>query len=76
MPLDMVAMLAQGVKIYSYRVDSVHSEVYKVLGGLSRTEKPRGEGAEDDRGGARCQNPGVALRTPPRGKSCPARSCT
>lgn len=26
------------VKIYSSRVDSVHNETYKVLGGLSRTE--------------------------------------
>lgn len=29
--------LEAGVKIYSYRVDSVHSEAYKVLGGLNRT---------------------------------------
>ncbi|KAH9298186.1 hypothetical protein KI387_029868, partial [Taxus chinensis] len=28
--------LEAGVKIYSYRVDSVHSEAYKVLGGLNR----------------------------------------
>ena len=41
----------QGVKIYSYRVDSVHSEVYKVLGGLSRTEKPRADGEADEHGG-------------------------
>eukprot|EP00249_Psilotum_nudum_P032004 c47091_g1_i1 orf=213-2336(+) len=29
--------LEAGVKIYSYRVDSVHSEAFKVLGGLNRT---------------------------------------
>ncbi|KAG0622472.1 hypothetical protein M758_3G099900 [Ceratodon purpureus] len=29
--------LEAGVKIYSTRVDSVHSETYKVLGGLNRT---------------------------------------
>ena len=29
--------LEAGVKIYAYRVDSVHSETYKVLGGLNRT---------------------------------------
>ncbi|KAG6546966.1 hypothetical protein Mapa_011582 [Marchantia paleacea] len=28
--------LETGVKIYSYRVDSVHSEAYKLMGGLSR----------------------------------------
>ncbi len=47
-------MGAQGVKIYSYRVDSVHSEVYKVLGGLSRTEKPRSDGEDGEHGGACC----------------------
>lgn len=30
--------LDASVKIYSYRVDSVHSEAYKMLGGLARTE--------------------------------------
>ena len=28
--------LEAGVKIYALRVDSVHSEAYKVLGGISR----------------------------------------
>ncbi|KAI3702732.1 hypothetical protein L6452_28484 [Arctium lappa] len=28
--------LEAGVKIYSMRVDSVHSEAYKVLGGINR----------------------------------------
>jgi condensin complex subunit 2 len=30
--------LDASVKIYSCRVDSVHNETYKVLGGLNRTE--------------------------------------
>jgi len=30
--------LDTSVKIYSYRVDSVHNETYKVLGGLNRTD--------------------------------------
>jgi condensin complex subunit 2 len=34
------------VKIYSLRVDSVHSEAYKVLGGINRAG--RGEGAGKD----------------------------
>lgn len=44
--------LDAGIKIYSYRVDSVHSEAFKVLGGLSRSagaaedeaDGPAGEG--------------------------------
>ncbi|KAK3160964.1 hypothetical protein QOZ80_1BG0069490 [Eleusine coracana subsp. coracana] len=36
--------LEAGVKIYSLRVDSVHSEAYKVLGGINRA----GRGDEDD----------------------------
>ena len=32
--------LDAGVKIYSYRVDSVHNSIYKTLGGLSRTAAP------------------------------------
>ncbi|KAI7986908.1 Condensin complex subunit 2 [Camellia lanceoleosa] len=31
--------LEAGVKIYSMRVDSVHSEAYKVLGGITRVGK-------------------------------------
>lgn len=30
--------LDASVKIYANRVDSIHKETYKVLGGLSRTE--------------------------------------
>jgi condensin complex subunit 2 len=48
--------LDAGVKIYASRVDSVHSETFKVLGGLSRSAAPRldeedgegEEGGEDD----------------------------
>ena len=30
--------LEAGAKIYGYRVDSVHSETFKILGGLTRTD--------------------------------------
>ena len=42
--------LDAGVKIYSYRVDSVHNSIYKTLGGLSRTAGPTQE--EDQEQGA------------------------
>lgn len=32
--------LDAGVKIYSYRVDSVHTETFKILGGLGRASGP------------------------------------
>ncbi|EMS64452.1 hypothetical protein TRIUR3_29350 [Triticum urartu] len=41
--------LEAGVKIYSLRVDSVHSEAYKVLGGINRAG--RGEEADLGEGG-------------------------
>ncbi|TVU33960.1 hypothetical protein EJB05_15779, partial [Eragrostis curvula] len=41
--------LEAGVKIYSLRVDSVHSEAYKVLGGINRAG--RGEEADVEAGG-------------------------
>jgi hypothetical protein len=34
--------LDASVKIYSYRVDSVHHETYRVLGGLNRTDMKGG----------------------------------
>ncbi|KAJ8639040.1 hypothetical protein MRB53_015734 [Persea americana] len=49
--------LEAGVKIYSLRVDSVHSEAYKVLGGINRvgreedtepTEGPEVDAAQDE----------------------------
>lgn len=41
--------LDAGVKIYSYRVDSVHTETFKILGGLGRASGPV-EDAEGDLG--------------------------
>jgi len=32
--------LDAGVKIYSYRVDSVHTETFKIVGGLGRASGP------------------------------------
>ncbi|KDD76031.1 condensin complex subunit 2 [Helicosporidium sp. ATCC 50920] len=37
--------LDAGIKIYGYRVDSVHNETYKILGGLGRSSAPE-EGTE------------------------------
>jgi condensin complex subunit 2 len=39
--------LDAGVKIYSYRVDSVHTETFKILGGLGRASGPGEEGEGD-----------------------------
>ena len=42
--------LDTSVKIYSYRVDSVHNDTYRVLSGLNRTSKQKdkpGEGEEE-----------------------------
>ncbi|KAI3769654.1 hypothetical protein L6452_00763 [Arctium lappa] len=40
--------LEAGVRIYSMRVDSVHSEAYKVLGGISRVaQEPEQDSVED-----------------------------
>lgn len=36
--------LEAGVKIYSARVDSVHSEAYKVLGGMNRAGQDNEQG--------------------------------
>ena len=43
--------LDAGVKIYAYRVDSVHSDVYKVMSGLSRSAGPEPEAAAAGGGG-------------------------
>ncbi len=40
--------LDAGVKIYASRVDSVHSETFKVLGGLSRSAAPRADAVDED----------------------------
>ena len=44
--------LGAGVEIYAKRVDSVHSETYKVLGGLSRGQGATGEEPDGDEDGA------------------------
>ena len=43
--------LDAGVKIYAYRVDSVHSDVFKVMSGLSRSAGPEPEEAAAGGGG-------------------------
>lgn len=45
--------LAAGVVIYSQRVDSVHNDAFKVLGGLSRSI-PRGASEEEGAGPCLC----------------------
>nr|GEX51262.1 condensin complex subunit 2 [Tanacetum cinerariifolium] len=40
--------LQAGVRIYSMRVDSVHSEAYKVLGGISRVAMDSEQDVADD----------------------------
>lgn len=39
--------LDAGVKIYSYRVDSVHTETFKMLGGLGRASGPEEDGQQE-----------------------------
>lgn len=50
--------LDAGVKIYSYRVDSVHTETFKILGGLGRASK---DDDDDDVDGALAAVAAVAL---------------
>lgn len=35
-----------GAKIYAGRVDSIHAQAYKMLGGLVRTENPKEDGED------------------------------
>ncbi|CAM6074854.1 unnamed protein product [Sphagnum tenellum] len=50
--------LEAGVRIYSTRVDSVHTEAYKVLGGLSRTTAaPNRDNKNSDNGEANVEEP-------------------
>lgn len=44
------ASLDATAKIYGYRVDSVHTETYKFLGGLSRNEKQDDNNNNDEEG--------------------------
>ena len=48
--------LDAGVKIYSYRVDSVHNSIYKTLGGLTRTAGPS---QQEDTGEPHCNKTSV-----------------
>ena len=55
--------LDASVKIYSYRVDSVHQHVYKVLGGLNRSDaKEVGEEENDDQDNADVENEGESIK--------------
>lgn len=47
--------LDAGVKIYSYRVDSVHTDTFKILGGLGRASKD----TEDEEGAGRLRQRAV-----------------
>jgi len=40
--------LEAGIKIYSYRVDSVYTETFKLMGGLNRTSKHSGQADKPD----------------------------
>lgn len=40
--------LDAGVKIYSYRVDSVHTETFKILGGIGRAQGPTNDDGEEE----------------------------
>ena len=44
--------LEAGIKIYSYRVDSVYTETFKLMGGLNRSSKRDGQGEEEEDGEA------------------------
>ena len=43
--------LAAGVSIYAHRVDAVHGDVFRILGGLGRPADGKGGGEEDKDGG-------------------------
>ena len=52
--------LEAGIKIYSYRVDSVYTETFKLMGGLNRSSKRDGQGEEqDEEAGATEDGPSV-----------------
>lgn len=57
--------LDAGVKIYSYRVDSVHTETFKMLGGLGRASGP---GDEDEGGQGELGDGGVGQASPSKRK--------
>lgn len=47
------ATLEAGSKIYGFRVDSAHSEAYKILGEMARAEKGTGEEEVGEIGGVK-----------------------
>jgi condensin complex subunit 2 len=47
------ATLEAGSKIYGFRVDSAHSEAYKILGEMARAEKGQGEEEPADQAGGK-----------------------
>ena len=55
--------LDAGVKIYSYRVDSVHTETFKMLGGLGRAGIDGSEGADGGDGGTELGEGGVGAKS-------------
>jgi len=53
--------LGAGVEIYAKRVDSVHTEAYKVLGGLSRGGAAGGDQGDEDADGGTLPPPSPPL---------------
>ena len=58
LPAQASCTLDAGVKIYASRVDSVHSETFKVLGGLSRSAAPRADALDEEGEGQDCDGEG------------------
>ncbi|KAL6608069.1 hypothetical protein ACP70R_041132 [Stipagrostis hirtigluma subsp. patula] len=54
--------LEAGVKIYSLRVDSVHSEAYKVLGGINRAGRGEEAGLEENGNAEPSQEEGISKK--------------
>jgi len=59
--------LDAGVKIYSYRVDSVHTELFKMLGGLGRASGPQ----DEQENGQSCSCPLVPVLLSKTSPACP-----
>ncbi|NWI54865.1 CND2 protein, partial [Calyptomena viridis] len=51
-----VGTLDAGAKIYSVRVDTVHADTYRVLGGLGKNSSPAKD-PENSQGGGNCLFP-------------------
>eukprot|EP00850_Spirogloea_muscicola_P018375 SM000168S02574 [mRNA] locus=s168:81286:85109:+ [translate_table: standard] len=70
-------MLEAGVKIYSYRVDSMHSETYKVLSALNRSAagpapEEAGDGDGDGNGSGEDDDESGAKRKVSKKLACPS----